>query len=109
MKYKPSIDEFSTGYFIFSDARVVEFAGDYPVIASDTFEYVNQLVPRPLLKIGNSHYWPRPEKTVPPDVVAIPEHDRANDSDEEVLVAKEGTCDDLVLSGTVQPPERASR
>lgn len=105
MTYTPSIDGFSDGYFLFSDARAVPFSGDYAVIAHDTFDYLTRFAPEPLLKVENQHYWPQPEHSVPPDVVGVPDDGRASSSEAPVLMARPDTCDDLILAGAVAPPD----
>jgi len=100
--YRPSIDNFSDSYFIFSDARVVEHNRDYTIIANDTYDYLSRVSSEPLLKVGTEHVWPRGENAVPPDVVAVPR--RASRSSDHVLVAKPETRDELVDSGAVGFP-----
>ena len=104
--YHPSLEEFSNGYFLFSDARVIEYDEDYPVVANDTYEYLADMVARPLLKIGGAYYWPKGEASVPPDVVAVPEGTFSKGAGDQVFVAKRETAHDLSERGVVSPPRR---
>lgn len=104
MTYSPSLKRFSNGYFLFGDARVIEYEEDYPVIANDTYEYLADRVARPLFKVGESYYWPKGEAAVPPDVVAVPEGTLNGANSDEVLVAKRETAHNLSEKGVVAPP-----
>jgi hypothetical protein len=106
MTYTPSLQRFSNGYFLFGDARVIEYEEDYPVLANDTYEHLADRVARPLFKIGGSYYWPKGEAAVPPDVVAVPEGTLNRDEADEVLVARRETAYDLTEKGVVAPPRR---
>lgn len=104
MTYHPSVERFSEAYLLFSDARVIEYPSEYPVIANDTYEYLNRHVSRPLLKIGGSYFWPKSERTVPPDVVAVPEGTLDDAAGDEVLIATDRQAEELMLSGSVMRP-----
>lgn len=105
MAYSPQIERFSEGYLLFSDARVIEYPYNYPVMASDTYEYLNRHVSKPLLKIGGSYFWPKAEFTVPANVIAIPDGIIDDEAGDEVLIAKDRQAEELMLSGSIMDPQ----
>lgn len=106
MTYTPSLQQFSDAYYIFSDARIIEYDEDYPVVANDTYDYINRHIARPLFKIGTSYMWPKSEASVPPDVIAVPRGSVEDADKAEVLVPSYKTCEQLVRNGTVERPSR---
>lgn len=107
MNYTPLLQQFSDSYYLFSDARVIEYGEDYPVVANDTYEFFNERQHEPLMKVGNSYVWPKGERTVPPDVVAVPEGTVDAPEHAEVLVPNYDTTEQLIETGAVHRPKRS--
>lgn len=93
---------FSTGYFMIN-ARVLDHTGDEIIMPREFYGELRQYNSEPLLKVRNSHYWPRPEKTVPSDTIAIPDTVEAEGAP-SILLAKEETTRRLVDTGEQARP-----
>jgi hypothetical protein len=86
MQTTTPIENFSAGYYVI-DADVTPYGGDTVTIANETMRDLLNYVEQPLLKLGDSHYAPKPEAAVPRDTVAVPNY--VDDGVNEVLLAKD--------------------
>lgn len=96
------VEQFSAGYFLLN-AETVSYAGEEVVMPHDLFSEVVNHVTRPLLRIGDAHYWAKPECSIPGNTVAVPEYVRAEGGD-PVLIAKDDTASRLMKVGEQERP-----
>jgi hypothetical protein len=99
---RPTVEPFSAGYFLVN-ADVVQYTGDKVVMAHDLFGELVNHVKRPLLRLGDSHYWPTTGGAIPADTIALPEW-VAPEEGAPVLMAKDGTALRLLETGQEQAP-----
>lgn len=98
-----AIESFSSAYFVIDGVDVVHpYSGDSVVAANDFYNELNQHVARPLVRVGDSYEWVRPEWGVPPHTFAVPGD--IDYRDESILLAKTETVYNLHEQGAVGDP-----
>lgn len=97
-----TVRQFSDGYLML-DAEAVSYNGEDVIMPHDLFSEATNHVTRPLLRIGNAHYWARPEQAVPADTIAMPGYIES-EHDGPVLLAKDGMIQRLITVGEASAP-----
>lgn len=92
-----TVEPFSSGYYLV-DAQITEYSGEKVAVAGDLLDTMKDYSEMPLLKLGGSHYWASSEWGIPPDTVAVPDYVSNSVDENTVLMAKDDTVADLVLS-----------
>lgn len=96
------VQPFSAGYFMLN-TNVLPHSGEAVIMPRDLYSELGSFVTRPLLRISDGHYWPRAEKTVPADTIAIPRH-LPRDANAPLLMAKDDTAARLIETGAQRNP-----
>lgn len=96
------VEQFSAGYYLLN-AHLLTHSGDSVIMPHDLYDEISRYVTEPLLRIGDSHYWPRPERTVPASTVAVPDF-VVDQPVEAVLVARDETAFRLIDRGEQKRP-----
>lgn len=103
MEKSKTVQPFSAGYFMI-DAETEPINRDTAVVARDYFDELTNYVTYPLLRMGQSHLWARPEHGVPADTVAAPESALPASEESPVLLAKDETAYRLITAGEQARP-----
>lgn len=85
--FQPAIQNFSTGYEIVSNARVILYEKDDAIMDAEMFkELARQFGEYFMGKLGNIHYQFKPQRSIPAGAVAVPESN--HDVNPELLIKK---------------------
>lgn len=99
---RATVEPFSAGYYLVN-ADVVQYSGDRVVMPHDLFGELVKHVKRPLLRLGESHYWPATEGALPSKTVAVPEW-VATEEGGPVLLARDAMLRRLLETGQQRAP-----
>lgn len=89
------ISDFSAGYYLV-DAQVLPFSGERVTVGEDVAAALTRYATAPILKLGAGHYHVQKQRTIPAEVIAIPDYVEMAE-DEEPLLAKDERALELML------------
>lgn len=104
---RPRPEQFSDSYMLFPEVSVEEYGGETVAAPHDLVGHMLRFVERrPLLKLGNGHYWLYGEYGLPRNTVAVPNDSQipTGEEDAPVLLAEDDSTTQLMLTGMVAEP-----
>lgn len=99
------IEEYSSSYFMLPSARVLNYSGEKVAAGQQFAAELGQFVRRdPVLKLGQGHYFLKPEHGIPQDTIAVPADSGIETDLDVVLMARDSTTSELRQRGMIQAP-----